>query len=136
LGKSQCLTSQSQSLTSYQSAEIMNEKMDHIHYSSLIGNLEDDMWIIDSGASRHMTRDQVILSSLNEKKTSYKVEIGDKNTYPVNGIGQASIKLKTCNNVHLSNVLYVPILENNIVSISFLEDKGNRIPFIDGEVLS
>jgi hypothetical protein len=44
--------------------------------------------------------------------------------------------LKSGNNVHLSNVLYVPGLENNLVSISFLEDKGNMIAFVDGKVLS
>jgi hypothetical protein len=44
--------------------------------------------------------------------------------------------LKSSNNVHLNNVLYVPCLENNLVSISFLEDKGNIIAFVDGEVLS
>jgi hypothetical protein len=98
--------------------------------------LEDNMWIIDSGDSRHMIGDQARLSNLNEKKTSYKVELGDKNTYPVEGIGQASVKLKTGNNFHLRNVLYVPSLENNIVSISFLEDKGNIIDFVDGKVLS
>jgi hypothetical protein len=114
----------------------MNEKADRLHYSALAGSLEDNMWIIDSGASRHMTGDQVRLSNLNEKKTSHKVELGDKNTYPVKGIGQASIKLESGNNVHLSNVLYVPGLEKNLVSISCLEDKGNRIAFVDGEVLS
>jgi hypothetical protein len=123
-----------QSLTSYQSTEIMNEKTDHLHYS--VHTLEDDMWIIDSGASRHMTGDQARLSNLNENKTSYKVELGDKNTYPVKGIGQASVKLKTGNNVHLRNVLYVSGLKNNLVSISFLEDNGNRISFVDGKVLS
>jgi hypothetical protein len=133
LGQSQHFTSRIQSLTNYQSIEIMN---DHLHYSSLTGTLEDDMWIIDSGVSKHMTGDHVRLSSLNENKTSYKVELGDKNTYTIEGIGQASIKLKSGNNVHLRNVLYVPSLENNLVSISFLEDKGNRIAFIDGEVLS
>jgi hypothetical protein len=55
LGQSQCLTNQSQSLTSYQSTKIMNEKADHLYYSALIGTLEDDMWIIGSGASKHMT---------------------------------------------------------------------------------
>jgi hypothetical protein len=94
------------------------------------------MWIIDSGDSRHMIGDQARLSNLNEKKTSYKVDLGDKNTYPVEGIGQDSIKLKTCNNVHLSNVLYVFGLENNLVSISYLEEKGNKIAFVDGKVLS
>jgi hypothetical protein len=44
--------------------------------------------------------------------------------------------LKSGNNVHLSNVLYVPALEKNLVSIYFLEDKGNRIDFGDGKMLS
>jgi hypothetical protein len=94
------------------------------------------MWISDSGASRHMTGNRVRLSNLNEKKRSHKVVLGDKNNSPVKGIGQASIKLESGNNVHLSNVLYVPGLENNLVSISCIEDKGNRIAFVDGEVLS
>jgi hypothetical protein len=96
-----------QSLTNHQSTEVMNEKTNHLHYSALTGMLEDDMWIIDSGSSKHMKIDQARFSNLNEKKTSYKVELGDKNTYPVEGIGQVSVKLKTSNNVHLSNVLYV-----------------------------
>jgi hypothetical protein len=125
-----------QSLTNDQSTEIMNEKTNHLHNLVLTGTLEDDMWIIDSGASMHMTGDQARLSNLNEKKTSYKVDLGDKSTYPVEGIGQASVQLKTGNNVHLSNVLYVPGLEKNLVSISCLEDKGNRIVFVDGKVLS
>jgi hypothetical protein len=94
------------------------------------------MWIIDSGYSRHMTGYQAILSNLNEKKTSYKVNLGDKSTYLVEGFGQASIKLKSGNDVHLRNVLYVPGLEKNLVSISCLEDKGNIIDFVDGKVLS
>jgi hypothetical protein len=114
----------------------MNEKTSHPYYSTLTGTLEDNMWIIDIGASRNMRGDQARISNLNENKTSYKVELGDKSTYPVEGIGQASVKLKTCNNVHLRNVLYVPGLENNLVSISFLEEKGDIIAFVDGKVLS
>ena len=52
------------------------------------------------------------------------------------GFEQVSIKMKTSNYVHLSNVLYVPGLEKNLVSISCLEDKGNKIAFVDGKVLS
>jgi hypothetical protein len=112
-----------QGMTNYQSTKEMSEKISLLHYSTLTGTIEDDMWIIDSGASRHMMRDQARLSNLNEKNTSYKVEIGNKSTYLVEGFGQASVKLKTGNNVHLSNVLYVPGLEKNLVSISCLEDK-------------
>jgi hypothetical protein len=64
------------------------------------------------------------------------VELGDKSTYLVEGFGQASVKLESGNHVHLRNVLYVPSLEKNLVSISCLEDKGNIISFMDGKVLS
>jgi hypothetical protein len=125
-----------QGMTNYQSTEDTSEKISLLHYLALTETIEDDMWIIDSGASRHMMGDQARLSNLNEKKTSYKIELGDKSTYPVKGFGQASVKLKTGNNVHLCNVLYVPGLEKNLVSISCLEDKGNIITFVDGKVLS
>jgi hypothetical protein len=125
-----------QGMTSYQSTEDMCEITSLLHYSALTGTIEDDMWIIDSGASRHMTGDQARISNLNENKTSYKVELGDKTTYLMEGFGQASIKMKTSNYVHLSNVLYVPGLEKNLVSISFLEDQEKRIAFVDGKVLS
>jgi hypothetical protein len=125
-----------QGMTSYQSTEDMCETISLLHYSAFTGTIEDDMWIIDSGASRHMKGDQARLSDLNERKTSYKVDLGDKSTYPVEGFGQASIKLESGNHVHLSNVLYVHGLENNLVSISCLEYKGNRIAFIDEKVLS
>jgi hypothetical protein len=114
-----------QGMTSYLSTEDMCETISLLHYSAITGTIEDDMWIINSGASRHMTGDQARLSDLNERKTSYKVELGDKSTYLIEGFGQASIKLESGNHVHLSNVLYVPGLENNLVSISCLEDKGN-----------
>ena len=45
------------------------------------------------------------------------------------------IELESGNNVHLNNVLYVPGLKKNLVSISCLEDKGDRVEFVDGKVL-
>jgi hypothetical protein len=112
-----------QGMTSYQSTEDMCETISFLHYSALTGTIEDDMWIIDSGASRNMMGYQAKLSNLNERKTPYKVELGDKSTYPVERFGQASVKLESGNHVHLRNVLYVPGLEKNLVSISCLEDK-------------
>jgi hypothetical protein len=114
----------------------MCETISLLHYSKLTGTIEDDMWIIDSGASRHMMGDQARLSNLNERKTLYKVELGDKRTYLVEGFGQASVKLESGNHVHLRNVLHVLGLEKNLVSISCLEDKGNIIACMDGKVLS
>jgi hypothetical protein len=111
------------------------EETNFFYYSTLTGSFEDDMWLINSGASRHMTGDCENLSSMKEKETSHKVELGDKNSYAVKGIGKASIKMESCNNVHVSNVLYVPGLKKNLVSISCLEDKGDIIAFVDGKIL-
>jgi hypothetical protein len=63
------------------------------YYSSLTGAIEDDMWLIDSGASRNMADDRKNFSSMKEKETPHKVELGDKNSYVVKGIGQATIKM-------------------------------------------
>jgi hypothetical protein len=123
-------------MTNYQPTEDMSEIISLLHYSALIGTIKDDMWIIDSGSSRHMTGDQARLSNLNEKNTSYKVDLGDKTTYPMEGFVQASIKMKIGNYVHLRNVLYIPGLEKNLVSIYCLEDKGNITTFMDGKMLS
>jgi predicted aspartyl protease len=93
------------------------------------------MWLIDSGASRHMTSDCKNFSSMKEKETPRKVELGDKNSYAVKGIGQATIKIELGNSINLSNVLYVPGLKKNLVFISCLEEKGDRVAFVDRKVL-
>jgi hypothetical protein len=75
------------------------------------------MWLIDSGASGHMTGDHENNSSMKEKETSHKVELGDNNSYEIKGMGKNSIKMESSNNVHINNVLYVLALKNNLVSI-------------------
>jgi hypothetical protein len=37
----------------------------------------EDTWLVDSGASKHMTGQKDILSSLTEKDFSQKVSLGD-----------------------------------------------------------
>jgi len=58
------------------------------------------------------------------------VELGDNKSYLVKGIESTSIKLEDESNIHLNNILFGPSLHNNLVSISSLEDKGDRIAFM------
>jgi len=81
------------------------------------------MWIIESGTSRNMTRGHDNFSSISRTKTSHKVEHGDDNCYPMEGVGYSYTKLEPSGNVHLNNILSVPCLKKNLVSISCLEDK-------------
>jgi hypothetical protein len=45
-----------------------------------------------------------------------------------------SFQLEFGNSLHMNDVLFVPGLRKNLLSISALEDKGYRIAFVDGQV--
>ena len=87
---------------------------------ALIGNIThgSDDWIIDSGASKHITG----------FKESF-VKLGDDYQYPIKGSGESSYKLDS------KKVFLVPGLKKNLLSISTLDAKGMRVAFIDGQVI-
>jgi hypothetical protein len=63
------------------------------------------------------------------------VTLGDDYQYPIKGVGESNYKLNSWNSMKMKDVLYVPVLTKNLLSISALEKKGFKISFIDGEVL-
>eukprot|EP00253_Pinus_taeda_P017499 PITA_17499 len=91
-------------------------------------------WLIDSGASRHFIGYKEVLHNLIEKETNLEILLGDNMKYPVKGVGNVSFKLNQGNTIHLQDVLYVPDLKKNLVSISAMEDKGYKVAFSDGKV--
>jgi hypothetical protein len=95
----------------------------------------EDTWLIDSGASKHMTSQKDILSSLMEKDFPQKVSLGDDYQYLIKGMGESTYKLDSGTPMRMKDVLYVPGLTKNLLSILALDKKGFRVAFIDGEVL-
>lgn len=75
------------------------------------------------------------LETLSKGKYAYFVELGNKKSYPLKGIGSSSIRLKYGSNIHLNNIMFVPGLQKNLLSISSLEYKGDRVAFIDGKLV-
>ena len=63
------------------------------------------------------------------------MKLGDDYQYPIKGVGEASYKLESRKQLKMKDVLYVPGLKKNLLSISGLEKKGFRIAFVDGQVL-
>ena len=49
-----------------------------------------DTWLVDSGASTHMTGYREVLSDFKKKSCSAEVELGDEVRYEVNGVGSIS----------------------------------------------
>jgi hypothetical protein len=76
-------------------------------------------WLVDSGASKHMTG-----YNFKTKFFAKQVELGDDKCYKIEGVGSISFKLEYGARLHVDEILYVPGLKKNLLSIATLEDKG------------
>ena len=114
-----------------------NSDIEYSLISALTGTVThgNDTWLVDSGASKHMTGFKEYLTTLIAKESSQKVKLGDDYQYPIKGVGEASYKLESGKLLKMKDVLYVPELKKNLLSISGLEKKGFRVAFVDGQVL-
>ena len=90
--------------------------------------------MIDSGASKHITGFKEALSDMVEKDTNLEIILGDNATYPVKGTGTVTLHLSQGQVLRLQDILYVPDLKKNFVSILAMEDKGFNVVFVNGKV--
>lgn len=94
----------------------------------LIGNLETT-WLMDSGASRHMSPNRNFFASLHETN-DLAVHLGNNEQLAVKGIGTIHIEKwvdgKWCNGI-LEEVWYVPGLRRNLFSEGAVTKKGFTI---------
>ena len=72
---------------------------------------------------------------LSEHESPHKVKLGYDYQYPIKGSGEYSYKLYSGNSITMKEVLFVPRLKKNLLSISALDAKGMRVAFIDGQVI-
>jgi hypothetical protein len=94
---------------------------------SSLGSTKGLLWVVDSGASRHMTyykRAFIEYSALQEPIT-----IQTANGTELQAIGQGTVVLRvprngTVSSVALTEVLYAPGLAGSLISVSQLQDKG------------
>ncbi|KAG6521029.1 hypothetical protein ZIOFF_018095 [Zingiber officinale] len=85
-------------------------------------------WIIDSGASDHMTNSLKLLKLYSPCLENKKVKIADGSFSPIAGKGSVQIS----ENIDLKSVLYVPKLTCNLLSVSKLSKDSNcRVVFCD-----
>ena len=105
--------------------------------SALTGsvNTRQDTWLVDSGASTHMTGYKEVLSDFRKKSCSAQVELGDEVRYEVNGVGSISLQLDSGSILHLKEVLHVLGLKKNLISVSVLENKGYLVVFTEKKTL-
>ncbi|WVZ57942.1 hypothetical protein U9M48_008270 [Paspalum notatum var. saurae] len=88
----------------------------------------EDVWIMDSGCSRHMTGHRKWFSSLNPVSTKEYITFRDNGQGKVMGVGSVSLSAK----LSLREVAFVRNLGFNLVSVLQLLDEGFEIRFKKG----
>jgi hypothetical protein len=95
--------------------------------SGFTTNKPSKEWLIDSGCTNHMTYDRDLFKELNKTSIS-NVRIGNGEQIAVEGIGTISIKTHA-GMQQISNVLYVPEINQNLLSVAQLLEKNYKVIF-------
>ena len=90
---------------------------------------EDDIWYVDSRASSHMTGKKNCFEFLEESACGSKIYLGDDSGYEIKGYGDIPVKLPSGDIKHLKNVLYVPGIKKNLISVSMITDQDMQVQF-------
>ncbi|MCO5578113.1 hypothetical protein L7F22_031951 [Adiantum nelumboides] len=89
------------------------------------------IWYFDSGASRHITSRKDLFSSLDAAPAGKKVTCANNASYPIKGVGKILITILDGSDLCLPDVLYVPGIKKNLLSVSSLAKNGLRVIFED-----
>jgi hypothetical protein len=88
-------------------------------------------FLLDSGASRHMVNDVGMLTGTKYLKEHATVHLADNSEVPGIAVGKLKVILQGVA-VVITNVLLVPELERNLISIEGLTGMGAEVKFADG----
>ncbi|MCO5555505.1 hypothetical protein L7F22_009050 [Adiantum nelumboides] len=89
------------------------------------------IWYFDSGASKHITSRKDLFCSLDAAPAGKKVTCANNASYPIKGVGKILITISDGSNLCLPDVLYVPGIKKNLLSVSSLAKNGLRVIFED-----
>jgi len=78
------------------------------------------VWHIDSATSNHMTGDSTQFSTLSNLSSQYDIVTANGSKLPASGIGSVSL---------FTNVLHVPSLKANLISVGQLVDQNCIVIF-------
>lgn len=86
-----------------------------------------DLWLIDSGCTHHMCKDDSLFSTLDDTYKS-RVKVGNGQYIKVEGSGAITIQTQSGIKV-ISDVLYIPKISQNLLSIGQMLEKDYAFEF-------
>ena len=91
----------------------------------------DCMWYLDTGASSHMIGKKAFFHNIDENMKG-RVKFGDGSTIPHEGKGNIYVTLTNGEILLIHNVLYLPDLKTNILSLGKLDDQSCKTSLSSG----
>ncbi|KAI0500178.1 hypothetical protein KFK09_018387 [Dendrobium nobile] len=83
-------------------------------------------WVLDSGASSHLTSDATNMLQPIPYQGANSISIANGSTLPINSFGDGLLPLPPSNcKLYLHNLLHVPSLSHNLLSIHKLTTDNN-----------
>jgi len=89
----------------------------------------DNLWYVDSGASNHMTYHGEWFRDVRNLENPGYVETGDDTSHPIAHIGNVPLAMQDGKIKYLSDVLHVPNITKNLVSIGQMIEQGLQVWF-------
>ena len=101
---------------------------------NLVANVKD--WVVDSGATRHICANRDAFTSYSPVGDGEEqVYLGDSRTANVLGKGKVLLKLTSGKTLALNDVLHVPNIRTNLVSVSLLGKVGIKVSFESDKII-
>ena len=98
--------------------------------------MEEKSWMVDSGATRHICINRNSLISYNDmEEGEERIYVGDSKRVAVPGKGKVNLKLTFGKILSLNDVLYMPKMRYNLISISILGKASVKVIFENDEVV-
>ena len=112
---------------------VVEEVSDLLLHGSEGASFDPTLWYLDTRATNHMIGCREFFSDLDESTTGF-VKFGDNSRIQIKGKGAIEVNQKNGSTLRLCNVLFVPQLEVNILSLGRLDEEGYRMNMGEGKL--
>jgi hypothetical protein len=101
----------------------LHEPTTHVFLDADSDNELQEGWYLDMGVFSHMTG-RADSFSLFDRAVQGTVRFGNGSVVPIEGRGIVTFLSKTGGKIKIADVLYIPRLKNNIISLGQLDERG------------
>ena len=97
--------------------------------SANVPKIVENVWYVDSGASNHMTSHGEWFKEMQTLENPGYVETGDDTAHPIAHMGNVPLSLDDGKVKYLADVLHVPNITKNLVSVGQMVEQGLQVRF-------